>query len=305
MRRCYKCNKKAVVYLRQHRIAFCKEHYIEWYLRRLQETIKEFSMFEKEDRVLVAVSGGKDSLSLWDALSRLGYKADGLYINLGIGEYSEKSKEICERFSKERSLTLHVVDLQRELASIPRLKELEKKPPCSLCGQIKRYYMNHFAKKEGYKVVATGHNLDDETAVLISNVLSWNMDPLARQFPVLMEGKGFVRKVKPLFKFTEKENALYAFLSGIGFLEEECPFSEGASSIEYKKILSDIEERSPGTKLRFYMDFLRRLHPLLKSQGVQLRSCQICGEATLNEICPICKLRQRISPKPLSSLSNN
>ena len=301
MRRCYKCGKKAIVYLRHYRIAFCKEHYLEWYLKRLQETIKEFRMFKKEDKILVAVSGGKDSLTLWDALNKLGYVADGLYINLGIGDYSEKSKRVCEKFSESRSLTLHVIDLHKELAPIPYLKDMEKKPTCSLCGQIKRYHMNHFAKREGYRVIATGHNLDDETAVLFSNVLSWNMDYLARQFPVLMEENGFVRKVKPLFKFTEKENALYAFLSGIEFVEEECPFSEGASSIEYKKILADIEEKSPGTKLRFYMDFLRRLRPLLEAKEVNLKPCQICGESTLGEVCPICRLKQKLNPTPLSS----
>lgn len=300
MRRCYKCGQKAVVYLRQYRIAFCKEHYLEWYLKRVQETIKEFRMFGKGDRVLVAISGGKDSLSLWDALYKLGYEADGFYIDLGIGNYSRRSREVCEKFARERSLKLHVVELSKEIATIPEIREKEKRPACSFCGQIKRYYMNHVAKKEGYSVVATGHNLDDESATLFSNVLSWNMDYLSRQFPVLLEGEGFVRKVKPLFKFTEKENALYAFLSGIEFVEEECPFSEGASSIEYKRILSEIEEKSPGTKLRFYMDFLRRMHPILQQDKAQLNPCKVCGEPTSSEVCSICRLRERLSSKALS-----
>ncbi len=305
MKRCYKCGQRAVVYLRQHRIAFCKEHYIEWYLKRLKETIKEFRMFDKEDKVLVAVSGGKDSLALWDALNRLGYKVDGLYIDLGIGEYSQKSKRVCQDFAKERSLRLNIVDLKREIGDIPTIKEVEKRPACSFCGQLKRYYMNSFAKKESYKAVATGHNLDDESATLLSNVLSWNMGYLSRQFPVLLEGDGFVRKVKPLFKFTEKENALYAFLSGINFVEEECPFAEGASSIEYKKILSSIEEKSPGTKLRFYMDFLRKLHPLLTQEKLQIKPCKLCQEPTTAEICSLCRLRERVRSKTLSSLSNS
>ncbi len=302
MRRCYKCGQKAVVYLRQYRIAFCKEHYLEWYLKRVKETIREFRMIRKGERVLVAVSGGKDSLSLWDALCRLGYEADGLYIDLGIGDYSRRSREVCERFAKERSLKLHVVELGKEIATIPEIKERESRPACSFCGQIKRYYMNHVAKREGYRVVATGHNLDDESATLLSNVLSWNMDYLSRQFPVLWEEEGFVRKVKPLFKFTEKENALYAFLSGIEFVEEECPFSEGASSIEYKKILSEIEEKSPGTKLRFYMDFLRKIHPLLQSRKAQLRPCKICGEPTSAEVCSICRLKEKLSLKASEAL---
>lgn len=305
MRKCQKCDDKAIVYLPQHRLSLCKSHYIEWYLKRVESTIKEFRMFHRNEKILVAVSGGKDSLSLWDALHRLGYKADGLYIDLGVGEYSQKSKKACEKFAQERGLELYLVDLQKEIATIPQIKEIETRPACSFCGQLKRYYMNRFARQKGYSVIATGHNLDDESATLLSNVLSWNISYLSRQFPVLPEEDGFVRKVKPLVKFTEKENALYAFLSGIDYLEEECPFAEGASSIEYKKILSQIEEKSPGTKLRFYMDFLRRLHPLLRSEEVKLQPCKVCGEPTTVEVCSVCRLRERLSSKLLSSLPSN
>ncbi|MCS6875448.1 MAG: TIGR00269 family protein [Aquificaceae bacterium] len=301
MRKCYKCGQKATVYLPQHRIAFCKEHYIEWYLKRVEETIKEFRMFGKGDRVLVAVSGGKDSLSLWDALYRLGYDADGFYINLGIGEYSKRSQLACEKFANQRGLVLHVFELEKAVASVPALKELENRPACSFCGQLKRYYTNKFAKERGYKVVATGHNLDDETAVLLSNVLSWQMDYLSRQSPVLSEGEGFVRRVKPLVKFSEKENALYAFLAKIEYVEEECPFAEGASSIEHKKLLSLLEEKSPGTKLRFYMDFLRRMRPMLKAEQVALRPCSLCGEPTTGEVCSVCRLKERVAKASLSS----
>lgn len=305
MRRCAKCEKKAFVYLHQHRIAFCKEHYIEWYLKRVEETIREFRMFGKKDKLLVAVSGGKDSLSLWDALLELGYRADGLYINLGIGEYSERSKKACERFAYERSAKLYTVELSKEVASIPQIKEVETRPACSFCGQLKRYYMNYYAKKLGYNVIATGHNLDDESATLLSNLLSWQMDYLERQFPVLKEEGGFVRKVKPLCKFTEKENALYAFAKGIEYVEEECPFAEGASSIEYKTILSQIEEKSPGTKLRFYTGFLKRLKPLLTEKKVELKPCKICGEPTTAEVCSICRLKEKLSLKLSSSLPSS
>ncbi|MCS7277531.1 MAG: TIGR00269 family protein [Aquificaceae bacterium] len=305
MKRCYKCGQKAVVLLKHHRIAFCREHYIEWYIRRVEQTIKEFRMFGKEDKLLVAISGGKDSLSLWDALYRLSYSADGLYINLGIGEYSQKSLQACKNFADKRGLKLHVLDLQKEIATIPQIKEVEKRPACSFCGQLKRYYMNRFARMHGYTVIATGHNLDDESATLFSNVLSWNIEYLARQYPVLPESDGLVRKVKPLVKFTEKENALYAFLSGIDYVEEECPFAEGASSIEHKKILSQLEEKSPGTKLRFYMDFIRKFHALLGHKEVRLRPCSLCGEPTVSEVCSVCKLKEKTNLKTLSSLPNS
>ncbi|SHK57132.1 TIGR00269 family protein [Thermocrinis minervae] len=296
MRKCVKCNKKAEVYLPQYRLSLCREHYIEWFENRVEGTIREFRMFSKKDRILVAVSGGKDSLSLWNTLHKLGYQADGLYIDLGIGQYSEDSKNLAIKFANNIGRELHTVSLKEEVLSIPEIKKEDPRPACSFCGTLKRYYMNHYAKKLGYNVVATGHNLDDEVAVLFSNVLSWNLDYLKRQYPVLEEGKGFVRKVKPLCKMSEKESALYAFMAGIEYIEYECPFSEGSTSIEYKKLLSELEERHPGTKLRFYMEFLRKIYPLLNQEQEQtnLRPCKVCGEPTSRDVCPVCALKAKV-----------
>ncbi|WP_029552096.1 TIGR00269 family protein [Thermocrinis jamiesonii] len=295
MRKCVKCAEKAVVYLPHHKLALCKAHYTEWFENRVKKTIKSFKMFSKSDRILVAVSGGKDSLSLWHALWKLGYEADGLYINLGIGEYSELSERKAKAFADKIGRKLYVISLKENIGDIPTLKELQNRPACSVCGTLKRYYMNLNAKELGYSIIATGHNLDDECAVLMGNVLSWNIEYLVRQYPVLEEGNGFVRKVKPLCLITEKESALYAFLSGIDFVEDECPYSVGASSISYKLLMSKIEEESPGTKLRFYLEFIRKVRPLLKfRKDVQLKSCKICGEPTTGDVCSVCRLRMKL-----------
>ena len=255
-------------------------------------------MFSRKDRILVAVSGGKDSLSLWNALVKLGYEADGLYINLGIGEYSEDSKRLSEDFAKRINRNLHIVDLKEEIASIPQITESVNKPACSACGSVKRYYMNKTAKELGYNIIATGHNLDDEVAVLFGNTLNWDIEYMRRQYPVLEEESGFIRKVKPLCKITEKESALYAVFNGIDYIEYECPFSEGASSIRYKEIWSQIEQQSPGSKLRFYTGFLKKMQPILKEKEKresELRTCVVCGEPSFNEICSVCKLKQRLA----------
>ncbi|SNZ15801.1 TIGR00269 family protein [Hydrogenobacter hydrogenophilus] len=296
MRRCIKCGKKAQIYLHSHRLSLCGEHYLEWFENRVERTIKEFNMFTKEEKILVAVSGGKDSLSLWHALIKLGYQADGFYINLGIGDYSQKSLQKAKDFAEKHQLTLHTLDLSKEIASVPELKSYDSRPACSLCGSVKRYYMNKFAREKGYTVLATGHNLDDESAVLFVNTLNWNVEYLKRQYPVLPEDDGFVRKVKPLCKISEKESALYAVLSGIDYIEEECPFSEGATSIEHKLYLSQLEDKSPGTKLRFYSEFLRKLYPLLKeSSKGNLQKCEVCGEPSSNSLCNVCRLKLKLS----------
>ncbi|HIQ49388.1 MAG TPA: TIGR00269 family protein [Aquifex aeolicus] len=296
MKRCRVCKNKAIIYMPHHRLALCRNHFIEWFEKYTEKTIKEFKMFTKKDKILVAISGGKDSLALWYVLGKLGYKADGLYIHLGIGEYSERSKEKVYKFAERVGGNVIIVDLKEEVATIPELVKISSREACSVCGLVKRYNFNKVAKEKGYNVVATGHNLDDEASALLANVLNWNEKYLGRKYPVLEEEEGFVRKVKPFCKFTEKETALYALLNGIDFIEEECPFSEDATSVFYKEILNKIEERSPGTKLRFYLDYLRKIYPKFKKEEDKknLKPCKVCGQPTMADICPVCRLKEKV-----------
>ncbi len=280
--------------MKEHRLALCSKHYVEWFERYVIRTIKEFRMFSKSDKILVAVSGGKDSLALWHLLRKNGYSADGLYIHLGIGEYSERSKEKVEAFAKRIGAQLRIVDLSEDLAGIPDLVKITSRSACSVCGMVKRYNFNKVAREGGYSVVATGHNLDDEASALLSNVINWNLKYLGKKAPVLEEEEGFVRKVKPLCKVTEKQTALYALLEGIDFIEEECPFSEDATSVFFKEILNQIEERFPGTKLRFYLDYLRKVMPLFEKEERDLTRCRICGEPSPTEVCGVCRLKDRL-----------
>ena len=294
-------SSKAVVFLAHHRLALCKEHFIEWFERRVDKTVKEFNMFRKSERILVAVSGGKDSLALWNALIKLGYISDGLYIDLGIGDYSESSKELAQKFADRVGRKLHIVSLKEDIYSIPTIKEFTDRPACSSCGIVKRYYMNKCAKELGYSVVATGHSLDDEAAVLFGNTLHWDLKYLSKQYPILLEDEGFIRKVKPLCKITEKESALYSFFNNIEYIEYECPFSEGALSIEYKTILNQLEEKHAGTKLKFYSDFIKKIYPIFrelqKEDRVTLKKCEVCGEPSYSEVCGFCKLKMAVNKK--------
>src|SRR5216683_7286916 len=100
--KCKKCrNEKAIANLPAHNLALCRTCYSPWFLTNTQAAIDKFKMFRREDKLLVAVSGGKDSLALWHALTQLEYRADGFYIHLGIADktlaYSDKSLEAARK----------------------------------------------------------------------------------------------------------------------------------------------------------------------------------------------------------------
>ncbi len=294
---CRKCKKeKAVINNRAYRLPLCERCFLSWFISRTRKTIRDFKFFSEKDRILVAVSGGKDSLSLWHTLVEMGYEADGLYINLGIkeGNYSENSLEKCRNASEILRRKLIVFDLKEVTGkTIPEIKDLRSK--CSTCGLAKRYIMNRKALEENYNVIATGHNLDDECASLLSTVLRWDLGYLGRQDIKLKEMDGFVKKVKPFAFFSEKEVLAFAILKGIDYLDAECPYAEGATSLLYKEVLNRIENHSPGTKIRFYKEFLKNKGEFERFREMdELKKCKICGQLTTREICAFCKVFGRI-----------
>src|SRR5262245_19078817 len=111
---CTVCREKALVEIKRHNSGFCREHFFAYFENQVRKAIDEFDMFQPDDRILVAVSGGKDSLALWDVLLRLGYRADGLYIGLGIEGYSDESQAQVEAFAAERGASLQVVSIPEE-----------------------------------------------------------------------------------------------------------------------------------------------------------------------------------------------
>jgi len=311
--KCKACGGKASVNMRQHKLALCKEHFLEWLPGQTERFIRKYGMFTRDEKVLVAVSGGKDSLSLWDILGRLGYQADGMYISLGIDEgiaYSDRSRELSQNFASEHGLTLHVVDLPDLYGrSIPQLAEVSHRghgKPCAVCGLAKRHEMNRIARDLGYDVLATGHNLDDEAAVLFGNTLTWQSGYLLRQDPVLPASPGMARKVKPLCRFYEREMAAYALLRGIEYIYEECPFAEGATSIYYKEMLNRLEAERPGAKLVFYLKFLEARRDGLFAGPEQVRptlnDCPNCGQPTSAPgLCSFCRLLEKAAGEEASS----
>ena len=264
-------------------------------------------MFTHDDKILVGVSGGKDSLSLWDYLLRNEYDVTGLHIHLGIGDYSANSFVATKEFSEARNADLITIDLEKSYGmGIPLLAQTIRRVPCSGCGLSKRYILNIEAYKRNFSVVAMGHNLDDEAATLLGNILHWEISSLARQSPSLpSKGSNLISRVKPLYTMTEREVAANAILRGISYIEEDCPNSIGAKSIVYKEAIDSIELNSPGTKHSLVAGFLERIRPLMENSQDEfhLNDCTICGQPTTSETCSFCRMWANAHQK--ASSNNN
>src|SRR5438552_2954372 len=299
--KCTRCRAKAEVQLRAHNSGFCRPCYLFYFRRQVERAIAAERMFTHDERLLVAVSGGKDSLALWDVLAECGYATTGLYLGLGIGAYSARSHEKALKFAEQRELELRVVTLEEEGPglAIPDVAAATRRVPCSACGTMKRHFFDTAALAGGFDVLVTGHNLDDEAARLMGNVLRWQRDHLARQRPVLpATHPKFVRKVKPLYLISEYETAVYAFMRGLDYIAEECPNALGATQRLYQDALHRSQHASPGTKQAFVQEFFRSGQPAFAAvENEEPQVCGQCGMPAYGTLCSFCRLVRQVEAR--------
>ncbi len=293
--RCRVCRAPAVIEVRRHNAGFCQTCFCRHCREQVRRAIDDYDMIDPGDRVLVAVSGGKDSLALWDILLDLGYQADGLYVGLGIGEYSDASVAYARDFAVRRDVTLIEIDVPgeygfdisggrpgRTAGAVLGVRPLQAPPVQPGCHRGRLPGDRHRAqpRRRGRRPVrqrpALGHRLPGPPA------------PRAAGQPRLRP------KVKPLVRLSERETAAYCLLSGIDYIVEECPMAEGNKHLGYKEALNQIEVQSPGSKAAFYFTFVDRVSSRFTAEAEVeregLHPCPGCASPTTGELCAFCKL---------------
>lgn len=295
--RCPKCKttKQEGVYLRSYNLRICKECFVEFFKDRVETTIRKFKMFKKDDKVLVAISGGKDSVALAKALKELNYNITLLHVYTGIKEknYAEDSMKVVKEFAEKENLPLKILNLQDEIGvDIKTASKLAKKELCAVCGMIKRYILNREAKD--FDVVVTGHNLDDEASTALSSFIFWK-EFIKRQWPVLYEEETLQRKAKPLTLISENETRLFCEVLKLPFNSTACPL-RGGPYLFFKNFIHQLDAEMPSSVLCFYKGFLKRKKEIFpeKESSFNLKPCSRCGYLTMLEVCSFCKLKEKI-----------
>ncbi|MEM4520363.1 MAG: ATP-binding protein [Candidatus Bathyarchaeia archaeon] len=311
--RCRRCGvNRAEVYLAHSNLSLCPECFTLLTERRVRHTIESHKMISRDDRLGVAVSGGKDSSSLAYILHNLYEKLDMvlIYVDLGVPEYSSHCLKKVETLAKMLGRELVVYSLERELGfTIGDVRgTIYGKKPCSACGTIKRYLFNKIAYDLGLTKIATGHNLDDTVEALFNFYIEGNVKSLVRLRPYLPKTHPkIVPKIKPLIGLTDIECYYYAEYKGLPIRTLECQFSKGSRSVRRKELLNTIVEKIPSFKHTFINSHYKRILPLLeqalKSQGqgegTEIYDCPICGMPTSLKgmPCHFCKIVNMIRGK--------
>jgi tRNA-5-methyluridine54 2-sulfurtransferase len=308
--KCKVCKGEATIKLVSYNANFCERDFLTFFERRISNAIKDYKMFSHSERILLAASGGKDSLALWDVLARLGYNVTGYHLELGIPDSSDAALALCREFAEKKKGELIVDKLSDILnGDIIEASRAMKKPACSVCGMIKRYRFNRLAEEKGFDVVVTGHPLDDESAALLGNVLHWQQGYLAHQYPMLEKRPGMVRKAKPMVYVSKKEIEIYARVREINFASSDCPYAAGATSNYYKQAMNQLEEQMPSTKIFFLKTFFAKFRGHFKEDRLDspgaLHPCPECGYLTVADLCNFCFLKKKLAGRKLKKAKSD
>ena len=307
--RCNKCPQKSVFSL-QHGDS-CRNHFIDYFEDKVFRTINKFQLIGRNEKLCVAVSGGKDSLTVLyltkKYLEKNSIPANNLLalaVDEGIDQYREKTLVDLRKFCQEHNVPLTIVSFEQELGktldkAYPIINQDANKKPCNVCGVWRRYLLNKHAKKMGAGKVITGHNLDDEAQAIMMNMFKANTTLAARLGPIsgVQEHDLFIQRVKPLYFCAEKEVRLYALLKHFQIEFTECPYSKEGYRHHIQEMLNDFEHKYRGTKQGIVNSFLAML-PLLQNQEKlslpTIQQCSRCREASNKDICNACVMKETI-----------
>ncbi len=296
---CNNCKINPVINLPNSNVSLCKKHFNLYFERKVRKTIRIYNMVDKNDTIGIAVSGGKDSMSLLYILNKIfkptKVKLIALSIDEGIKNYRDPNFKFVKYLCKKNEIKLHIFSFKKEFGKT--LDEIKKKRPetipCTFCGVFRRKILNDKALELGVNKLATGHNLDDEAQTILMNQFRKNTRASAVLGPVtgIVEDSKFIRRIKPFYFLTEKEIATFAFINHIMDKYVECPNAKLSYRNSVLELLNQFEKNYPGTKYNIVSSFLSILPSIKENfKNAKVNSCKKCGSATSKEICKACIL---------------
>ena len=300
---CKKCIEEPVFEFAKSKESLCASCFIKYFEKKVLKTIREYELVSPNDKIGVAVSGGKDSMSVLYILRQLqarirNFDIIGIAVDEGIHNYRDKTLETAREFCHKNNIKLNIFSYKDEfgLTLDEMLKILDVKP-CTICGIFRRYLLNKKSKELKLTKLATGHNLDDECQSILMNQLKNNIEASARLGPKvgITHDKKFVQRIKPLYLCTEKEVTTYAFVNGLLDNFNECPNVPQSFRAQVRDMLNEMENKFPGTKYSIVNSFLQIL-PLLKEKfkDESIKVCTKCNEPSANDVCNACVYLEKL-----------
>jgi len=309
MTTCTSCKSRDAIFMRPYSgEKLCGRCFKKSIERKVQATISKYDMLKPDDVVAIAVSGGKDSISLLHILTKIERnfpeaRLCAVTVDEGIKGYRDEALKFAVKTCQKLDVEHKVISFKEtygyrldELVDIIRRKGQKDLTPCSYCGVLRRRALNNIARKAGANKLATAHNLDDETQTILLNIIHGDALRIARVKPVLSAAHPkLIQRIKPFCEVPEREIALYAHLKKIQFQGIPCPYAQTALRNDIRNMLNKMEQKHAGTKFMILRS-MERIRPALEAIGAEekLQDCKLCGEPTIGEVCKPCQMLEKL-----------
>ena len=302
--KCSKCGNPKVIYKReQSGQLLCKDCFIESIEKKAIKTIKKEKLLDKGDKVLVALSGGKDSVTTLEVLESFRKRniidICAVTVDEGIANYRQGGVDIAVRPAQRLGIEHRVISLKDEYGiTLDEIMQRENhKGSCTYCGVFRRTIINKAAREMGATKIATGHNLDDEVQGIMMNYLEGNTDNLTKLgAKTESQAEEFTVKIKPLREIPEREIGIYVVAKDLEVHFDSCPYAMQSFRGEVSEVINQLSEKHPTIKystLRGYDKIKNILKNELKKDYAHGR-CRKCGEPAANELCKACSFLEEL-----------
>lgn len=216
----------------------------------MRKAIEDYNMIEDGDKIVVGLSGGKDSTTLLLGLKNLQrfypkkFEISAVTINPGFNNFDVTSlaslcKDLNINFIEEKTHIKEIVfDIRNE------------KNPCSLCANLRRGILNSVAIREGYNKIALGHNEDDVLETFFLNLLyGGSINTFA---PTSYMDRSNITLIRPLIYAPEKYIRNFVKRNNIPIMPKICPIDGVSKREDMKKLILDFQKDIPTIRANLY-----------------------------------------------------
>ena len=212
-------------------------------LKRVGKTISDYELIENNDRIMVAVSGGKDSLSLLRLLRvRSNYipiKYELLAVHIDFG-YSPHQVEKLSKYLREQGYQYHIEERKCDVKP-------GEKTNCFWCSWNRRKALFEVADKFGFKKIALAHNKDDLVETVLLNLFYHG--EISTMLPSLEFFNGRFIIIRPLIDIEACELKRYAEIMQLPYHEHRCPFqADTTKRMKVRELISSLSRENPHIK---------------------------------------------------------
>ena len=226
-----------------------QKRHIEYVKNKVAKAIMDYKMIENGDRVLVAVSGGKDSLVMLETLAAfknyglVNYDLEALHVNVTDVPY-QLDNIFLEEYCNQLGIKINIENVEADI------ENRGKKAHCFVCSWHRRKTLFRFTSKNGFQKLAMGHHLDDAVETLLINMAyHGNISSLPG---ILSMFDGALSLIRPLILLTNKDTSEFARIRQYPSLKEPCPFENTTKRTTARELVRQLEAIHPKARFNLF-----------------------------------------------------